>query len=251
MRTATEVEQVQALAQAGLNRSQIARRTQIPRSTVREWLEGTLPHSYADRARYERCGCSEHPPVNGLPSPPYAYLLGMYLGDGCISRHRRGVFRLRIELDNAYPGIISECETAMRDVMPRSKVGVYRHPHQNSAQVAAYSKRWPCFFPQHGPGAKCKRRIWLAPWQKEIVAQHPKPFLRGLIHSDGWRGPNRVNGKAYPRYGFTNHSADIHRLFCDACDRVGVHWTQPSWRYISVARAADVAALDAFIGPKC
>jgi hypothetical protein len=32
----------------------------------------------------------------------YSYLLGLYLGDGCISRHPRA-WRLRIVLDDKYP----------------------------------------------------------------------------------------------------------------------------------------------------
>lgn len=33
----------------------------------------------------------------------YAYLLGLYLGDGMLSRHRRHVWKLRISLDAKYP----------------------------------------------------------------------------------------------------------------------------------------------------
>ena len=36
----------------------------------------------------------------------YVYLLGLYLGDGYISEHRRSVYRLRIVLDVKYPEII-------------------------------------------------------------------------------------------------------------------------------------------------
>ncbi len=83
---------------------------------------------------------------------------------------------------------------------------------------------------------------------------HPEALLRGLIHSDGWRGTNSVvvRGKryAYPRYNFSNASADIRRIFCDACDAVGVEWRVMNARNISVARRASVARLDEFIGPK-
>jgi hypothetical protein len=48
----------------------------------------------------------------------YAYLLGLYLGDGHISLHRRGVYFMRVVLDNAWPGVIDECEAAMRAVRP-------------------------------------------------------------------------------------------------------------------------------------
>jgi hypothetical protein len=94
------------------------------------------------------------------------------------------------------------------------------------------------------------RRIELACWQRELARAHPDQLLRGLIHSDGCRVDNRVGGIAYPRYLFSNRSSDIKRLFCEACADFGVSWTQPSFKHISVARARDVARLDAVIGPK-
>ena len=40
-----------------------------------------------------------------LPATAYCYVLGLYLGDGCISRSAQ-VWRLRITLDKKYPAII-------------------------------------------------------------------------------------------------------------------------------------------------
>ena len=77
---------------------------------------------------------------------------------------------------------------------------------------------WPEAFPQHGPGRKHHRRIELAGWQREIVDRFPREFLRGLLHSDGCRTVNRFttllpSGRiaeyAYPRWFFSNRSADI------------------------------------------
>ncbi len=93
-------------------------------------------------------------------------------------------------------------------------------------------------------------------WQRCIALdRHPEQFLRGLIHSDGWRGMNRVRGAngstyAYPRYQFSNRSDDIKRLFCDACDRLGIEWRRMNAVAISVARRQSVAMLDEFVGPK-
>ena len=118
---------------------------------------------------------------------------------------------------------------------------------------------WPWILPQHGPGRKHNRPIILAPWQREIVDAHPRPFLRGLIHSDGCRTINRFktnlpSGRVaeyeYPRYFFSNRSADIRGLFCEYCERLGIRWTQSNPRNISVAHRDSVAALDAFVGPK-
>jgi hypothetical protein len=86
------------------------------------------------------------------------------------------------------------------------------------------------------------------------VDSQPGHFLRGLIHTDGWRGLNRVFVKGrwyeYPRYQFSSRSDDIRRLFTDACDRIGVAWRPWGRWHISVARREAVARLDEFVGPK-
>ncbi len=183
-------------------------------------------------------------------STAYAYLLGLYLGDGCISAHPRGVYRLRITLDVRYPAIVQECEAAIRAVLPRNRVG--RHLRRcNCYVVSAYSKRWPCLLPQHGAGRKHERRIELAEWQQELVDLCPGLLLRGLIHSDGCRSINTGRGNwRCPRYSFSNLSSDIRQIFCDACDRLEIHWTTAPPGKIYVSRKADVARLDEFIGPK-
>lgn len=118
---------------------------------------------------------------------------------------------------------------------------------------------WPYAFPQHGPGRKHARRIELAGWQRNLTHRHAQALLRGLIHSDGSRVINRfktplpsgrIGRYAYVRYFFTNYSADIRRIFCEHCDLLGIHWTQSSFKNISVAHRNSVAILDSFIGPK-
>jgi hypothetical protein len=182
----------------------------------------------------------------------YSYLLGLYLGDGHLSEYRRGVFRLRISLDERHIHIFMWCVDAIRAVMPANRIGL-SHP-QGCVVVSSYSKRWIELFPQHGPGKKHDRPIVLEPWQQEIVDAEPEAVLRGLIRSDGCRFMNRVRvgGKRYeyPRYTFTNHSADIRRLFTDTLDQLGIAWRQMNAVNISVARREAVAALDEFIGPK-
>src|SRR5262249_3871670 len=63
-------------------------------------------------------------------------------------------------------------------------------------------------------------------------AKYPGEFARGFFHSDGWRGVNRVRRTLadgdhwyeYPRYQFSNKSADILRLCGEALDQLGVAW---------------------------
>jgi hypothetical protein len=193
------------------------------------------------------------------PDPwSYSYLLGLYLGDGHVTVTSRSA-NLRITLDDRYPEIIDDAVAATQLAAPHSRVTVRHHPTHRCVIVGCYSTVWHDAFPQAGPGRKHERPIVLEDWQREIVDAHPRPFVRGLIHSDGSRSVNRFKTKlpsgrvaeyAYPRYFFSNLSADIRALFCEYCERLGVRWTQSNARNISVSHRPSVAILDGFIGPK-
>jgi hypothetical protein len=233
----------------GLNDCEIARATGIPRGTVRTWRisPGRGPCSHQVKPN--------HCPVCGdgdLDQAAYAYLLALYLGDGCINEVKENVFKLRITLDLKYPGIIEECMTAILAVRGAAAGKVLR---VGCFEVYSYWKHWHCLFPQHGAGPKHHRRIELEDWQFVSTRAHLDLFLRGLIHSDGCRGINTVTNKtgrrySYARYMFTNYSSDIRGIFCAACDDYGVGWRQMNWKTISIARRSDVEHLDQIIGPK-
>jgi hypothetical protein len=186
--------------------------------------------------------------------PSYAYLLGQYLGDGTIVRVGRSE-RLEVSTTATWPGIRAEVLAAVEAVMGRP--ANTRAERRGVVYVVSYSKHWPCLFPQHGPGRKHRRVIRLERWQELIALDHhPGRLLRGLIHSDGWRGTNSVHrpGRAapytYARYSFENRSDDIRAIFTGACDRLGIAW-RPSGRWtIYVSRKDAVERLDQHVGPK-
>ena len=246
MHSRDRVRHVFALAEQGLAIPDIADGTGIARSTIQRWLRGDFPRSSHG---CERCGGSHD--LQALPAASYAYALGLYLGDGCITHGARGVCRLEITMDSRYPNLIAECGAAIQALRPANAVAVFERPGQGRCTtVRSYSKAWPCLFPQHGPGRKHERPIVLEPWQQRIVDAHPEPFVRGLLHSDGCRVLNRVNGKDYPRYHFTQVSDDIRRLFCRSLRQLGIEYTWNDARNVSVARRDSVARLDEFVGPK-
>ncbi|MEU3327842.1 helix-turn-helix domain-containing protein [Streptomyces albus] len=257
-------KRVQALDlhRLGMSNREVANRLGVPYGTVGYWLHmdrkrraAPLPGRDGRRRLCPRCE------GGSFDREAYAYLLGLYLGDGHIvqySGHR--VPSLMVTCADVWPGLMAACETAMRRVFPHNSVCKARKKGCHNVKV--YSQHLWCLFPQHGPGKKHERAIELARWQEEIVEAHPWELIRGLVHSDGCRITNwttRVVGGRrkryeYPRYLFTNKSDDIRRLYCRALDRVGVEWkvtrrgTVPY--NISVARKASVALMDVHIGPK-
>ncbi len=240
MRSAAEFSTVQRLIASGMNDCAISRQTGIPRTTICGWRR--RPPTM--RTRDSRCNHD----FTSLPAAAYSYLLGLYLGDGCISKHPRA-WRLRIVLDAKYPGIIDRCCEAINTVMPGQHAAVL-HCVSKCVEVSLYSTHWPCLFPQHGPGKKHHRPIRLEAWQQALVEQATEEFIRGLIDSDGCRTVANDRGVRSVRYHFSNRSDDIRGLFCAALDRLGIPWTQNSTYQIAVYRKAATARLDEFVGPK-
>jgi hypothetical protein len=132
--------------------------TGISRATLRDWREH--PEVRIDpRAFCPRCAAR---PTLPEPQADYAYLLGLYSGDGCISLARardKNVWKLRIMCADAWPGLIQECERAMSAIRPGNKVAIQQKV--GCAEVISRSRHWPCLFPQHSPGKKHTRKIEL------------------------------------------------------------------------------------------
>jgi hypothetical protein len=247
------------LLRDGARNADVARELNVPTGTISYW-------KHMDRAQRGECpGRLQRPPCprcdGELNRSAYAYLLGLYLGDGHIIQNR--AMRspsLSITCAEAHPGLADQCESAMRDVFPSNSV--CRVQRKGCWEVKLYSTHLWCLFPQHGPGKKHERRIALEPWQQAIVDSYPWEFVRGLIHSDGCRITNWttrvIKGERkryeYPRYFFTNKSDDIRRLYTDTLDKLGVEWTYCARNgtpfNVSVARKGSVALLDAHVGAK-
>lgn len=243
------VDQILALAAAGVPKLRIARQLGLAPATVRRWIRRDgVRSTHPPPCRDDWC-----PMRDGLDPVAYAYMLGIYLGDGHIVRTQR-TYRIEVSCDPKYPGIIGEITTMLGRTLPHNKVLHRLRP--SVVLVGCYSNHLPCLFPQHGPGLKHLRPIVLTSWQWDIaIKSEPASFVRGLVHSDGWRGVNRVRGAnggryEYPRYMFSNRSDDIRGLFVEACRELGVNARRMNRWNVSVADAAGVRRLDEFVGPK-
>jgi hypothetical protein len=260
MRSNDEVRQVFELWDQGLSKRAISMSTGVSRTQIRVWIEQGLDATLSSPMRslpsWKTCA-GECRSWNEADELAYAYLLGMYLGDGCISEQPPGKFKLRLSMCDDYPGIRAEAEAAIRAMRPGKPITAIQRI--GCTELCSYWNHWVCLFPQHGPGLKYKRLIELAPWQLAIaMGDGAQPFLRGLIHSDGCRAINRVTRPtlagpkvySYPRYFFSNASRDILGLFAEACSKLEIRYAYNGPRSISVAQRDSVAKLDSFIGPK-
>ena len=153
---------------------------------------GAIRHWRSGRRRVASSKAKTCPHCHGRPldESAYAYLLGLYLGDGHIVHGPRDVYVLAIACSDDWPGLMDAASQTLSAVMPTSRVCRVRQ--RGCTMVKSYSKHWVCLFPQHGPGRKHLRKIELCEWQEVIVENFPREFARGLFHSDGWRGVNRV-----------------------------------------------------------
>jgi hypothetical protein len=237
------------LLERGLNDCEVARRTGVPRSTVRCWR--VPPY----RPKTERGTCLRcwrpTKPITFTPED-YTELLGLYLGDGSISDYPRTA-RLRIHLDARYPGIIGDTKVLLERSFPKNPVGLVNAEDGRMVYLSLYSSHLGCLFPQHGEGKKHERRISLEPWQLHLIENSPWGLLRGLIRSDGCIFVNRTGPYEYLTYDFCNKSTDIVGLFTTTCRAVGVYyratWWQRIWR-VRINRRASVARMLAQVGTK-
>jgi Homeodomain-like domain len=145
MHSAEEFNAAKRLIEAGVHDCAIARQLGVPRTTVRDWR--CRPQIQPRLVSTAPCGVVHDFSV--LPAAAYCYVLGLYLGDGSISRNRR-VWRLRVTLDKKYPAIIDRCRQAIEMLMPGQRTGIV--PRVGCVDVSLHSKHWPCLLPQHGPG---------------------------------------------------------------------------------------------------
>jgi hypothetical protein len=241
-----------ALVSAGLNDCEISRRLGIPRRTILDWRR-------PPEQRYTRRVITEVCPRCWQPAKPirftaedYAELLGLYLGDGCISEGARTT-RLRIALDAKYVRMNNEIRELLARCLPANPIGTQSAHGGSMIYLSAYSSHLPCLFPQDGAGPKHSRAIELEPWQSDLIERAPWALLRGLIRSDGCAFINRTGPYEYLSYDFTNMSTDIADLFARTCESVGVEYRRTRFRCcwkIRINRRSSVLPMLEHVGVK-
>lgn len=195
----------------------------------------------------------------------YSYLLGFYLGDGCLQHNIRKNCRsytLLISNQADFTRMNKEIESALIDIFPNKTIKFYKRKKSNCINIKLTAVNLHFLFP-HGIGKKHTREIELTSWQDDLLKKYPKEFIKGLIESDGCRfAPRKKQCPTYIIYQFTNCSLDIHKFLQKASTQIGLNFTfrltksknKPShyalkyWTCFNDRKSFKI--LDDFIGPK-
>ncbi len=244
MRTQDEYNKIVVLYKKGMNNCAISKQLNIPRTTVRDMISNPL---------YIKSPFVI--PVNNNDFRKiYSYFLGVFLGDGCLSLHKKSVYRCRITLDVKYPNIITKTKLCIESIMQNNKVSIVNRLRQGKpscVDVSCYSKEWVKLLPFYKPGPKWKYKIQLEDWQQSIIKEYPKEFWLGLYHSDGCRY-KQTNCNSY-YYCFAQKSEDITNLFTWCSDLLNIKYRilrRPNINIITITDKISRQKLDTFAGPK-
>jgi DNA-binding transcriptional regulator WhiA len=130
-----------------------------------------------------------------------AYVTGVALGDGNLSRVSRAV-RLRISCDLKYPNLINEIRDALAIIAPNNKINVIKVVG-NCVDICTYSNDW-----EKALGWKVGNKItqqatvptWIFQRKKYIIV-----CLKGLLQTDG----SIYIDRGYKMVNFVNHNRKL------------------------------------------
>jgi hypothetical protein len=134
-----------------------------------------------------------------------AYVIGIALGDGNLSRPNKRTTRLRITCDSSYPDIESEILTSLRALFPKNKVSKVEGPQDTYFNISVYSNDLDVYMPwKVGCGSKFKQKARVPDWILSNVA-FISACLRGLIQTDG----SVYSDRGYKMVNFTNNTLEL------------------------------------------
>jgi DNA-binding transcriptional regulator WhiA len=133
-----------------------------------------------------------------------AYLVGIGLGDGNLSKPNGRSVRLRVSCDLKYPFLTTEIIGALYYVLPESKVGIVERTGR-CLDISSHSNYWEMILGwKANEGSKYIQNATVPEWiwcKDEYI----KACLKGLIETDG----SIYYDRGYPMVMFTNIVADL------------------------------------------
>lgn len=213
---------------SGMSIKDISEKMKINRSTISNWVCGATGVSYTSKVKHYSKLPNEYDPVKFMQSlnpsitnehrnNVYSYILGLYLGDGCINKFAR-TKRLNVSCDEKYPELNNHISN-MFEYLFGSPVKIIHKKNSKCIDICYSNCNLGLLFPQDGKGKKHDRCIYLTEWQRGII--NFKFLLVGLFHSDGcfYKRPNW--NKYY--YSFVNKSPDIINIFSECLTHFNIH----------------------------
>ena len=133
----------------GCSDLRIAREVGVSRDSVRKYRVLPLPAHKDDWLRN----------FSPIQQCHYSYILGLYLGDGCIDKTAR-TYRIRFFFhDTDDRGTVERLKISLRVIFPDNAISVTRKTYARCVVVSLYSNKIPNLFPQHGIGKKNSRDV--------------------------------------------------------------------------------------------
>jgi len=176
-----KVDMALRLSAIGILDKENARICGVSIAAIRHWRGGRrrgLHCGPLGTAAQRRASC---PRCHGrsMNESAYAYLLGLYLGDGYISRGRRDVYALWIACCDDWPGLMAAARRAMSDVMPTSSVFCVHQ--QGCTKVKRTSKHWPCLFPAARAWTEAHSGNRTRPMAVSYCTEIPRRIRQGAV----------------------------------------------------------------------
>jgi len=134
-----------------------------------------------------------------------AYVIGIALGDGNLSRPNKRATRLRVTCDANYLGVEQEICTALQRLFPNNKISKIKRREDTCFDISVYSNRLDKLMPwKVGCGSKYKQNAHVPKW---IIKNdnYIRACLRGLIHTDG----SIYLDRGYRMVNFTNNISHL------------------------------------------
>lgn len=115
-----------------------------------------------------------------------AYIVGVALGDGNLSRPNGRATRLRVTCDARYPLLARTISSSLRELLPANAVSVIQ-PHSTNTyfNISVYSNKLNHWLPwKVGAGTKEEQQAQVPDWILNDL-EYSKECLRGLFQTDG------------------------------------------------------------------
>ncbi|MBX3063171.1 MAG: hypothetical protein KF726_09365 [Anaerolineae bacterium] len=173
------------------------------------------------------------------PSENLAYLIGIISGDGCLYQFATTV-ELIITCDDRYPELIIKYEALLR-MMITGNVRIQHSNQGNYTVIRLINPDLPVLL-NLPTGSKAKNEFQVPEWIFQTV-EFVKPFLRGLIETDG--GIYVINrGEATGWHcHFTAFNENIMRAFLRGVELLGYEFK----RYKKTARLSTTPKVKSLI----